>query len=112
MAVAGGGAAVVVTASTVAAAGALAVGELLAGGGDWLTVESQATSTRNSSRAVSKRSRVDICRNMDSILITDISVETDKRWYTESLRGWLTRWMAQTAATLNTSLAYQEVLFI
>ena len=111
MAVGGGGAAVVVTANAVAA-GALAVGELPAGAGGWLTAESQATSTRNSSRTVSKRSRVDICRNMDSILITDISVETNKRWYTESMRGWLTRWMAQTAATLNTSLAYQEVLFI
>jgi len=87
MAVGGGGAAVVVTANAVAA-GALAVGELPAGGGDWLTAESQATSTRNS-RAVSKRCRVDICRNMDSILIADISVETNKRWYAESLRGGL-----------------------
>src|SRR5262249_60087482 len=78
--------------------------DLRAGGGDWLTAESQATNTRNSSRGVSKRSRVDIGRNMDSILIADISVETTKRWYAESLRGWLTRWMAQTAATRNTSL--------
>jgi hypothetical protein len=79
MAVGGGGAAVVDTASTLAAVGALAVGELLAGGGGWLTAESQATSSTNSSRAVSKRCRADICRNMDSILIADMYVETTKR---------------------------------
>ena len=102
---------VVVTAGTAAVA-ALAMGELPAGGGGWLTAESQATSSTNNSRAVSKRCIVDRCPNMASILITDITVDTDKRWYTESLWGWLTRWMALTAATLNTSLAYPEVLCI
>ena len=79
MAVGGGGAAVVDTASTLAAVGALAVGELPAGGDGWLTAESQATSSTNSSRAVRKRCRADICRNMDSILIADLYVETNKR---------------------------------
>jgi len=49
---------------------------------------------------------------MDSILIADMYVETTKRWCMEGIRGWLTRWVAQTAATRNAGLALPGGSFI